>query len=103
MNRCFHPRHAIAISSSFIASPLLEHRAHLVLWHFGKFGQVRIHIVPWLRAGYIDVRLGAKPARIVETARHNVQDVGRRSWLTEQPGAAILAEPTTDDSAAIAG
>jgi hypothetical protein len=71
-----------------------------VLWQPGEFGQIRVHIVPRLRAGCVNVRLRRKPARVIQGAGHNTYAVpcGR---LTEQPGATIRAEATTDNAAAI--
>src|SRR6266850_5417151 len=72
-----------------------------VLWQPGEFGKIRIHIVPRLRAGCVDVRLWRKPVRIIEATGHNAYDIRRCGRLTEQPGATIRAEAATDNAAAI--
>ena len=54
----------------------------LILWQSGELGQLRIHIVPRLSTGCLDVRLGPKPARFIEATGHDAHDVRRRGRLT---------------------
>src|SRR5262252_7949748 len=67
------------------------------------FRNVRVHVIPGLSALDENVRLRPKPARIIQSADPDPNEIGSRRDLQKQHAAAFRAERSANLIAAIAG
>src|SRR5262249_25011399 len=61
-------------------------------WIFGKFRQIGVHVVPWLRARRPDVRHWLEPARVVEAHRFDRHHAPAGGIIGKKRRAALGAE-----------